>query len=232
MLFRSSQLEDCFPNIVIVSNKKGELSFRQAYSSHSQARDFFIALRDILTEIKEGCTVEDEETGEEKEYEPIPFDFEIFPLEEQDKFLIERNVFGQQEHEAVVIGTLRGETFSCDSIEVGKLKNVNYPSLTFIIDKDNITAVDKLVSDKKLSKVSADLTGDSEKVNRLQESFDFITENFEQLRNPMLASYLFDASKATPTDDKKVKSRIEQIKANQLNKHLNEIGRASCRERV
>jgi len=38
----------------------------------------------------------------------------------------------------------------------------------------------------------------------------------------MLASYLFDANKATPTDEKKVKERIEHIKANQLNEHLNE----------
>lgn len=217
-----NQLSDCFPNIVIVANKQGELSFRQAYSSHSQARDFFIALRDILKEIQEGSTVEDEDTGETKEYEPIPFDFEIFPLEEQDKFYIERNVFGQQEHEAVVIGTLRGEIFSCDGIEVGKLKNVNYPVLTFVVEKEKLDAVEKLVSEKQLTMVSTDLTGDSEKVNRLQESFDFITENFEQLRNPMLASYLFDASKATPTDEKKVKERIEHIEANQLNKHLNE----------
>lgn len=217
-----NQLGDCFPNIVIVANKQGELSFRQAYSSHSQARDFFIALRDILKEIQEGSTVEDEDTGETKEYEPIPFDFEIFPLEEQDKFYIERNIFGQQEHEAVVIGTLRGEIFSCNGIEVGKLKNVNYPVLTFVVEKEKLDAVEKLVSEKRLTMISTDLTGDSEKVNRLQESFDFITENFEQLRNPMLASYLFDASKATPTDEKKVKERIEHIEANQLNKHLNE----------
>lgn len=217
-----NQLCDCFPNIVIVANKQGELSFRQAYSSHSQARDFFIALRDILKEIQEGSTVEDEDTGETKEYEPIPFEFEIVPLEEQDKFFIERNVFGQQEHEAVVIGTLRGEIFSCDGVEVGKLKNVNYPVLTFVVEKENLDIVEKFISEKRLTKVSTDLTGDSEKVNRLQESFDFITENFEQLRNPMLASYLFDASKATPTDEKKVKERIEHIEANQLNKHLNE----------
>lgn len=217
-----NQLGDCFPNIVIVANKQGELSFRQAYSSHSQARDFFIALRDILKEIQEGSIVEDEDTGETKEYEPIPFDFEIFPLEEQDKFFIERNVFGQQEHEAVVIGTLRGEIFSCDGVEVGKLKNVNYPVLTFVVEKENLDTVEKIVSNKRLTKVSTDLTGDSEKVNRLQESFDFITENFEQLRNPMLASYLFDTSKATPTDEIKVKERIEHIEANQLNKHLNE----------
>lgn len=217
-----NQLGDCFPNIVIVANKQGELSFRQAYSSHSQARDLFIALREILEEIQEGSTVEDEDTGETKEYEPIPFDFEIFPLEEQDKFYIERNVFGQQEHEAVAIGTLRGEIFCCDGIEVGKLKNVNYPALTFVVEKEKLDAVEKLVSEKRLTMVSTDLTGDSEKVNRLQESFDFITENFEQLKNPMLASYLFDASKATPTDEKKVKERIEHIEANQLNKHLNE----------
>ena len=43
-----AQLVDCFPNIVITSNKVGELSFRQSYGSHSQARDFNSALGDIL----------------------------------------------------------------------------------------------------------------------------------------------------------------------------------------
>ena len=217
-----SQLEACFPNIVTVSSIQGELSFRQSYSNHSQARDFHTALHDILNEIKNGCTVEDEETGKAKEYEPIPFVFEINPLEELDKFFIERNVFGQQEHEAIVIGTLRGEVFSCNSVEVGKLKNVNYPILTFVIEKDKLSIVENLINEKKLTKVSTDLTGDSEKVNRLQESFDFITENFEQLRNPMLARYLFDASKATPTNEAKVKERIVHIEENRLNKHLNE----------
>ena len=216
-----SQLEDCFPNIVIISNKQGELSFRQSYNSHSQARDFHTAIRDILNEIKNGCTIEDEETGETKEYAPIPFDFDIYPLSELDKFLIERNVFGQQEHEAVVIGTLRGEVFNCNGVEIGKLKNVNYPILTFVVDKDNFSAVEALINDKKLTKVSTDLTGDSEKVNRLQESFDFITENFEQLRNPMLASYLFDASKATPVDENKIVNRVNLIEKNKLNKYLN-----------
>lgn len=72
--------------------------------------------------------------------------------------------------------------------------------------------MEKLVSEKRLTMVSTDLTGDSEKVNRLQESFDFITENFEQLRNPMLASFLFDASKATPTDEKKLRKELSILK--------------------
>lgn len=216
-----AQLEDCFPNIVITSKKTGEISLRQSYNNHSQARDFHSALGDILNEIKNGCIVEDEETGETKEYAPISFDFEVKPLSTLDKFLIERNVFGQQEHESVVIGTLRGEIFSCKGIEIGKLKSVNYPVLTFVVEKPNISAVDRLLKEKELTKITTDLTGDSEKVNRLEESFDYITENFEQLRNPMLASFLFDASKATPIAENKITERIKFIEQNKLNSHLN-----------
>ena len=79
---------------------------------------------------------------------PIPFEFEINPLSSLDKLLIERNVFGQQEHESVVIGTLRGEVFSCNGVEIGKLKNVNYPVLTFVVEQSNITAVDRLISER------------------------------------------------------------------------------------
>lgn len=217
-----NQLQDCFPNIVIVSHQKGELIVRQSYATHSQARDFHSALNDIMNEIKNGSTIEDEDSGEEIVYAPIQFDYEMEALSELDKFRIERNVFGQKEHESVVINSLRGEIFSCEGVEIGKLKNVNYPNLTFIVDKSCIPAVEKLVAEKRLRKVSTDLTGDSEKVNRLQESFDFITESFEQLRNPMLASYLFDASKATPTESDKIEKRIKLIVDNQLNKSLNQ----------
>lgn len=105
------QLEECFPNIVISTPRRGEIDFRQSYSSHSQARDFHAALYDIILEIKTGCTIENEETGELTEYPPIDLEYRIEALEELDKFYIERNVFGMQEHESVVVGTLRGEVF-------------------------------------------------------------------------------------------------------------------------
>lgn len=216
------QLIDCFPNIVVSSQKKGELNFRQSYETHSQARDFHSALGEILKEIQEGSTVEDEESGEITEYAPISFEYEIEPLTELDKFHIERNVMGQQEHEGVVVGSLRGEVFVCNGVEVGKLKRVDYPTLTFVIEESNIPSVERLISEGTLTKVSTDLAGDSEKVNRLQESFDFITGSFEQLRNPMLASYLFDASKATPIEPERIDKRIRLIEENRLNKNLNE----------
>src|SRR5699024_6200853 len=67
-----------------------------------------------------------------------------------------------------------------------------------------------------------DMTGEIEKVNRLRDSFDRITEHPEDLVNPQLASYLFDASKATKLENEVIKKRIEQIRKCQLNESLNE----------
>lgn len=67
-----------------------------------------------------------------------------------------------------------------------------------------------------------DMTGEIEKVNRLKDSFDRITEHPEDLVNPQLASYLFDASKATKLEDEVIEQRVEQIKKCQLNESLNE----------
>ena len=74
------QLEECFPNIVISTPRRGEIDFRQSYSSHSQARDFHAALYDIILEIKTGCTIENEETGELTEYPPIDLEYRIKAL--------------------------------------------------------------------------------------------------------------------------------------------------------
>ena len=69
---------------------------------------------------------------------------------------------------------------------------------------------------------SGDLTGEIEKVNRLRDSFDRITEHPELLANPKLASYLFDASNATPLEEEIVAARIVSIKKSQLNANLNQ----------
>lgn len=85
-----------------------------------------------------------------------------------------------------------------------------------------MNVVESLISEGLLNSVSTDMNGDSEKVNRLRESFDFITENPDQLRNPKLAIYLFDASKATPSTKERIQKRVEIINENRLNKNLNE----------
>lgn len=67
-----------------------------------------------------------------------------------------------------------------------------------------------------------DMTGEIEKISRLRDSFDKITEHPETLSNPRLSSYLFDASKATKLSQESIDNRVIDIKNNQLNQNLNE----------
>lgn len=214
---------DYCPNMVVYSKKANEIIFKQSYQKHEQGKEWYTFLTAMFDEIINGSTVEDEETGESKEYDAIPFKYTIQPLVDgADRFSIERNVFDLKEHENIIASSLRGAIFSYNNIEIGKLSKVDYPTMVFNIMPNNLDIVENLVKDGKLDKVTTDMNGDSEKINRLRESFDFITENPDQLRNPKLAIYLFDASKATPNTEENIAKRVSVINENRLNKNLNE----------
>lgn len=208
--------------IVYRKNAK-EIIFRQSYQKHSQAKEWYEFLITMFEEINKGSSFEDEETGEKKEFAPLTFNYSLDkPNDVADQFFVERNIIDLKEHENIIANSLKGAVFTCREHEIGKLSKVDYPSITFSIMKENMNVVESLISEGLLNSVSTDMNGDSEKVNRLRESFDFITENPDQLRNPKLAIYLFDASKATPSTKERIQKRVEIINENRLNKNLNE----------
>ena len=212
-----NQLIEYFPNIIFISKNKFEFEFRQAYSKHFQAKEIYDLINDVLNEIKGGLTL-----GNEEKNKPLIFDFQISTLTaDRDKFFFEKNIAGQIENEETIIGALRGEEFYCKSICIGKLYKVDYPKLTFLVTNTEIDEVKTLVDNKEIDKITSDLSGATEKVNRLNESFSKITSQPEKLANPMLASYLFDATKATPIDKNLIEEREKIILNNQLNANLN-----------
>lgn len=212
------RLEEFFPNIIFIPTRSDELFFRQTYSKHFQAKEIFNLLAEALKEIQEGESGEDEE-----KFEPLYFKYQIDDLPDNgDKFLIEKNLAGQIENEETIIGALRSEEFNFRGVPIGKLSKVKYPKLTFKIPSENFEDVKKLVENEELKFVSSDLSGATEKVNRLNESFAKITSEPEKLANPNLASYLFDATKAIPLKDEQIEKRVRIINNNQLNSSLNE----------
>ena len=212
-----NQLIEYFPNIIFISKNKFEFEFRQAYSKHFQAKEIYDLINDVLNEIKGGLIL-----GNEEKNKPLIFDFQISTLTaDRDKFFFEKNIAGQIENEETIIGALRGEEFYCKSICIGKLSKVDYPKLTFLVTNTEIDEVKTLVDNKEIDKITSDLSGATEKVNRLNESFSKITSQPEKLANPMLASYLFDATKATPIDKNLIEEREKIILNNQLNANLN-----------
>lgn len=212
-----NRLQEYFPNIILIDSNKNEFCFRQTYSKHFQAKEIYDLLIEVLKEMKDGQVSEETE-----KIEPLNFlsQIEALPVD-GDKFLFEKNLAGQIENEETIIGSLRGEDFFCKSTLIGKLSRVDYPKLTFSISQNEMENVKELIEKNAIDSISSNLSGETEKVNRLNESFTKITSQPEKLANFNLASYLFDSSKAAPSNIDQIKERESIILKNQLNENLN-----------
>lgn len=218
-----------YPQLRILNDKGSSLCITISYKSASEREDLKTELSYAISSILQGKpdTAED---GSVKEYRNIDFEHTvIIPEAAPDRFLFTLNNEALYDNEGVRFGGLKGQSFltsdESGSFSLGVLRKIDYPKVVFLINKDNLERVRTLVNDKKLYTVKPDpedLTGEFEKVNRLSDSFDRITEHPEDLVNPKLASYLFDASKATPLDRATIDKRKERIVACQLNKDLND----------
>ena len=163
-------------------------------------------------------------------YEPARFVYEInYPQDGADRFLLTFDNETLLDKEGLRFGSLYGQSFIVKDGEaeykLGKLSKIEYPNVTFNVLSEDCDKIKKLVENDCITAVIPDMddmTGEIEKVNRLRDSFDRITEHPEDLVNPQLASYLFNASKATKLEDEVIEQRVEQIKKCQLNESLNE----------
>lgn len=223
------RLTNYYPDINLRRDDKELMLFTLPYSSHSAKNDYIVELKYALEGIQKGIS---DKIGDEEldNYEAVDFSFDIsIPEDDEDRFLLSLNNESLLDKEGLRFGSLRGQGFILpdgdNSISLGKLSEIKYPKVTFSIAQESKTKVSELVMQNKLTCVvpdMSDLTGEIEKVNRLKDSFERITEHPELLANPKLASYLFDAQKATPTDAEKINNRAQTILETKLNENLNE----------
>ena len=224
-----SRLQNYYAQIEAVSDKDDSLFLTLPYRTHAELNDYRDELGYALDGISNGVS-DVGDNGEHVEYEPASFHWQIKDIREGcDRFLLTLNEEALLDREGLRFGSLRGQSFVIpngdNDIPFGKLSKIDYPKVVFSLYKDGIGSVKQLVESDGLRIIApdaGDLTGEIEKVNRLRDSFDRITEHPELLANPKLASYLFDASKATPLEEDIVVSRIENIKKTQLNASLNQ----------
>lgn len=170
------------------------------------------------------------EEGEQTTFDPARFVYEInYPQDGADRFLLTFDNEALLDKEGLRFGGLYGQNFIIkdgeNEYKLGKLSKVEYPNVTFNLLPEDYGKIKEMAENDCITAVIPDMddmTGEIEKVNRLKDSFDRITEHPEDLVNPQLASYLFDASKATKLEDEVIEQRVEQIKKCQLNESLNE----------
>ena len=215
-----SRLQNYYAQIDVLSDKEDSLFLTLPYHTHTEQNDYRDELEYALDGISNG--VPDIGDNEECiEYEPAYFNWQIKEIREGcDRFLLTLNEEALLDREGLRFGSLRGQSFVIhngdNDIPFGKLSKIDYPKVVFSLFQDAIGIVRQLVEKDGMRIIApdaGDLTGEIEKVNRLRDSFDRITEHPELLANPKLASYLFDASNATPLE--------KEIKSTQLNANLN-----------
>lgn len=224
-----SRLQNYYAQIEVLSDKEGSLFLSLPYRTHVELNDYRDELGYALDGISNGIP-DIGNNGEHIEYDPAIFHWQIKDVRDGcDRFLLTLNEEALLDREGLRFGSLRGQSFVIpngeNDIPLGKLSKIDYPKVVFSLFQDAIGTIKPLVERDGLRIIApdeSDLTGEIEKVNRLRDSFDRITEHPELLANPKLASYLFDASNATPLDEEIVKARIESIKKTQLNANLNQ----------
>lgn len=224
-----SRFQNYYAQIEVLSEKDDSLFLALPYRNHAELNDYRDELGYALDGISNGVP-DIGDNGEHIEYEPACFHWQIKDIREGcDRFLLTLNEEALLDREGLRFGSLRGQSFVIpngdNDIPFGKLSKIDYPKVIFSLFQDASGTVKQLVERDGLRIIApdaGDLTGEIEKVNRLRDSFDRITEHPELLANPKLASYLFDASNATPLEEEVVAARIENIKKTQLNANLNQ----------
>lgn len=226
------RLQSYYPQMEILYDSECKLYAVLPYKNRAELNDYRLELGYAMSGIRNGIQDENEETNgteEIKQYNAANFNYEIKDIADaHDRFLVTLNPEALMDEEGLRFGSFKGQSFVVpngeNDISIGILHKIEYPKISFKIHQDSINRLKKYLANETIAYVAPDLedmTGEIEKINRLRDSFDRITEHPESLANPRLSSYLFDATKASPLSNDIINQRIEDIKKFQLNQSLN-----------
>jgi superfamily I DNA and/or RNA helicase len=179
------QLREKFPSIKTKrDNRNGTLYFYQEYQSNEQA----LMLKDMIQ-----SELNDLDTNVYKvELHDIP--------KNNEKYILSVDSLAKKESQISAIKEIRGADFNVYGNYLGKLFRVNFPELIFDISGYDFEKNKELFEAKKIDTIEPNLIGDIEKINRLKSSLNNIV-NGDNLQNPNLKDFIFDASKATKIED-------------------------------
>lgn len=222
-----TRLSNYYPQCEYVEKNEDPNTFTALfpYGSHKELDELKEEIGFAIDSIRNGLPdILDE--GEPITYPSIHFNVDIFEvIEGKDTFYASMDAASLLDNEGLRFGSMRGQSFLIDGEAFGHLSKIEYPNVEFKLAKDYSPKVKQLVLSGETFSIypdTDDLTGEFEKINRLRDSFDRITDHPENLVNPMLSAYLFDASKAKGITNDSIEERISCIRETQLNEHLND----------
>ena len=206
-------LREKFPSIQTKrDDKNGTLYFYQEYQTQEQG----YRLKKIIE-------------SEIKSLDTNTFEVGLYPIPDgKEKYILEIDTQSKREAQVTAVKELRGADFSVGKNTFGKLFRINYPQMIFDISGDDFEKTKQLFESRIVNSIEPNLTGDLEKIHRLKSSLKKILSG-ENLQNPNLKDFIFDATKAKPIDYLNLDltkelacADIDDFKSHILNKQINE----------
>lgn len=179
------KLREKFPSIKTKrDNRNGTLYFYQEYKSIEQA----IPLKEMIQ-------------SELNAFDTNIYEIGLFDIpKNKEKYILYVDNIAKKDSQVAAIKEIRGADFNVNGNYLGKLFHVNFPEMIFDISGDNFENNKVLFEAKTIDSIEPNLIGDIEKINRLKSSLNNIL-NGDNLQNPNLRDFIFDASKAKKIED-------------------------------
>ncbi len=122
----------------------------------------------------------------------------------KEKYLCVENFELKVEQEEEKLSKLKRESFYYGDKKnkkiLGRLQKVDYPSLEFFVEDENLEDLNKSLLKQEIKAVFPDLRGERDKILRLTETVNKL-ESEVALPNNNSRNFLFDSSMATPIHD-------------------------------
>lgn len=198
----TEDLHNTFEDLTIDLIGKGtELHFSREFQSYDELKAFKLQLRHKL------------ETFDQNRYNCIIFE----TPDDKVKLAYFHDKFSRDEEQQAAARELKGAEFKVGDLSIGKLIRVsNYPELVFDISGYNFETTKTIFEETEVTSITPDLTGDLEKLARLKRSLNRIIDN-DDVENPSLGDFIFDASKAHNIKDYEENLRLE---LQEISKHI------------
>lgn len=188
------ELHNSFEDLVVELGGKGtELTFYREFQSYDELKAFKLQLSHKLSTFdfsRYNCIIN-----------KVPSD--------KVKLIYFNDKASREEEQQAAARELKGADFKVNDLTIGRLIRVsNYPELVIDISGNNFDITKQLFEETDVTSITPDLSGDLEKLARLKRSLNRIVNN-DQVENPSLGDFIFDASKAHDIKDYEDNIRLE-----------------------
>lgn len=160
------------------------------------------------------------------EYKKQGFEFTL-DRQFKVKFIVEVNENLKEFEENIKFKKIKGSEIKVGEKIIGTLKKANFPILELQINDDYIETLTEILSDgtTNFDTIEPVLTGELEKIVRLENTINRLQTNGQGLPNPNIVNFIFDSSKAkankNPTIFEETSEEWQEIVRTKLSSNIN-----------